>query len=150
MWRRLGSEVQVVEFTERIAAGADHEIAYAILAYVAFIPLHSVWLSSQICFTSAEFKKLLEKQGIKFRMGAKVTSATKQSNGNITLSVEPAKGGAAEKIEADCVLVSVGRKPYIEKLGVKVEPPLLLSIECNTYCDIIQEMLTPFAHRRPA
>ena len=68
---------------------------------------------------SAEFKKILEKQGMKFKMGAKVTSAVKQSNGTVTLSVEPAKGGAAEKVEADCVLVSVGRRPYVDKLGVK-------------------------------
>ena len=56
---------------------------------------------------------------MKFKMGAKVTSAVKQSNGTVTLSVEPAKGGAAEKVEADCVLVSVGRRPYVDKLGVK-------------------------------
>lgn len=57
---------------------------------------------------------------MKFRLGAKVTSAVKQSNGNVTLTVEPAKGGAGEKVEADAVLVSVGRRPFVDKLGLNV------------------------------
>lgn len=100
VWRRLGSEVTVIEFTERICAGGDFEIC-------------------------KEFKKILEKQGFKFVMNSKVTSV-KQTSGACQLTVEPAAGGAATTHEADAVLVSVGRRPNtdnlgLDKVGVKVD-----------------------------
>jgi len=95
VWQRLGSQVTVVEFTGRIAAGADDEIA-------------------------KEFKKILEKQGFIFKMNTKVTSAVVKPGGaGVDVTIEDAKGGNAQKLEADVVLVSVGRKPYTEGLGLK-------------------------------
>ncbi|MBY0354964.1 MAG: dihydrolipoyl dehydrogenase [Rickettsiales bacterium] len=93
VWRRLGAEVEVIEFLDRIVPGMDMEIG-------------------------KEFKKILEKQGMKFRLGTKVTGAKKTSKG-VTLTVEPAAGGAAETVEADYVLVSIGRRPYTEGLGLE-------------------------------
>ncbi len=93
VWRRLGAEVTVVEFLDRIVPGMDNEIATA-------------------------FQRILQKQGLKFRLGMKVTEAVKSHKG-VTLTVEPAKGGAAETIEADIVLLSIGRRPYTEGLGLK-------------------------------
>ena len=65
----------------------------------------------------AQFQKLLAKQGIEFRLGQKVTGA-KAKGAKTELNVEPAKGGAAESIVADIVLVSIGRRPYVEGLGL--------------------------------
>jgi dihydrolipoamide dehydrogenase len=93
VWRRLGAEVTVVEFLDRIVPGMDTEIATA-------------------------FQRILQKQGIKFRLGVRVTGAKTSENG-VTLSMEPVKGGAAEKIEADVVLLSIGRRPYTEGLGLE-------------------------------
>jgi dihydrolipoamide dehydrogenase len=93
VWRRLGAEVTVVEFLDRIVPGMDTEIATA-------------------------FQRILQKQGIKFRLGVKVTGA-KTSESGVTLSMEPVKGGAAETIEADVVLLSIGRRPYTEGLGLE-------------------------------
>jgi dihydrolipoamide dehydrogenase len=100
VWRRLGSQVTVVEFTDRIAAGADGDIV-------------------------TEFTKELTKQGMQFKMQSKVTGAVQGPNG-VTVTIEPAKGGPATKMECDVVLVSVGRRPYtaglaLEKAGVKVD-----------------------------
>ncbi|WP_428671843.1 dihydrolipoyl dehydrogenase [Reyranella sp.] len=92
VWRRLGSDVTVIEFLDRITPGVDDEI-------------------------TKHFQRLLAKQGLKFKLGSKVTKAEVGGAG-ITLSVEPAKGGAAETVEADIVLVSIGRRPYVEGLGV--------------------------------
>jgi dihydrolipoamide dehydrogenase len=93
VWSRLGAEVTVVEFTQRIAAGADGEVA-------------------------KEFQKILTKQGFKFMLGSKVTSA--QYKGNVVeCSIEDAAGGNARTLEADVVLVSVGRRPYTDDLGLK-------------------------------
>lgn len=94
VWSRLGSEVTVVEFTGRIAAGADEEVA-------------------------KEFQKILTKQGFKFKLNSKVTSATPKPNGGVTIVVEDAKGGNPQQLEAEVVLVSVGRKPYTDGLGLK-------------------------------
>ena len=91
VWRRLGAEVEVVEFLDRIIPGADGEIATA-------------------------FQRSLTKQGVKFRLGVKVTAA-ETSDAGVKLTVEPKAGGAAETIEADVVLVAVGRRPYTEGLG---------------------------------
>ncbi len=92
VWRRLGAEVEVIEFLDRIVPGMDAE-------------------------TCKQFHRILEKQGISFRLGTKVTGAKKSKTG-VELTVEPAAGGKAEKIKADIVLVSIGRKPYTDKLGL--------------------------------
>ena len=93
VWRRLGAEVMVVEFLDRILPGMDSEIA-------------------------RQFQRLLEKQGFVFKLGAKVT-AVDTSGKMLSVTVEPAAGGAAEKFEADVVLVCIGRVPYTEGLGLK-------------------------------
>jgi len=93
VWRRLGSQVTVVEFTDRISAGADTEIAN-------------------------EFKRILTKQGMKFKLSSKVTKAVSKGN-SVTLTVEPANGGPTETLESDYVLVAIGRRPYTEGLGLE-------------------------------
>lgn len=92
VWHRLGAEVTVIEFLDRIVPGMDTEIATA-------------------------FQRVLQKQGIKFRLGMKVTGAVASADG-VTLTVEPAKGGEAETVHADIVLLSIGRRPYSEGLGL--------------------------------
>ncbi len=92
VWRRLGSKVTVVEFMDRIGGPMDAEVA-------------------------KQFQRILEKQGVAFKLGMKVTAADTKGKG-VTLTMEPAKGGAAEKLEADVVLVSIGRKPYTDGLGL--------------------------------
>ncbi|NOG73436.1 dihydrolipoyl dehydrogenase [Roseicella sp. DB1501] len=92
VWRRLGAEVTVIEFLDRLVPGMDGEIA-------------------------KQLERILGKQGIKFRLKSKVTGATKGKDG-VTLSVEPAAGGAAEEIKADVVLLAIGRRPYTEGLGL--------------------------------
>ncbi|MDX2073712.1 MAG: dihydrolipoyl dehydrogenase [Alphaproteobacteria bacterium] len=98
VWKRLGAKVTVVEFLNHIGGPMDAEV-------------------------SKQFQRILEKQGMEFKLGSKVTSADAKGKG-VTVTVEPASGGKGEKIEADVVLVSIGRKPYteglgLEKLGVK-------------------------------
>eukprot|EP00276_Gloeochaete_wittrockiana_P016715 CAMPEP_0184344952 /NCGR_PEP_ID=MMETSP1089-20130417/13414_1 /TAXON_ID=38269 ORGANISM="Gloeochaete wittrockiana, Strain SAG46.84" /NCGR_SAMPLE_ID=MMETSP1089 /ASSEMBLY_ACC=CAM_ASM_000445 /LENGTH=492 /DNA_ID=CAMNT_0026675061 /DNA_START=44 /DNA_END=1522 /DNA_ORIENTATION=- len=93
VWSRLGTQVTVVEFNDAIAAGADLEIA-------------------------KEFQRVLEKQGIKFKLGHKVT-AIKKNAGSSTLTLQTSKGVDAGTMEAEIVLVSVGRKPYTEGLGLE-------------------------------
>jgi len=93
VWRRLGSEVTVVEFLDRA------------------LPLHDGEISKQM-------QRILEKQGMKFKLGTKVTGA-KVAKGNATLTLEPAAGGAAEELKADSVLVAIGRRPYTDGLGAK-------------------------------
>jgi len=92
VWRRLGAEVTVIEFLDRIVPTMDGEVATA-------------------------FQRILAKQGMKFKLGAKVTSAVAGQDG-VTLSVEPAKGGPTGEIKADIVLLAIGRRPYLEGLGV--------------------------------
>ena len=92
VWKRLGAEVTVVEYLDRLVPGMDAEVA-------------------------ATFQRVLGKQGIKFRLGTKVTGARKGNEG-VTLTVEPAKGGPAEEIKADVVLVSIGRRAYTDGLGL--------------------------------
>jgi dihydrolipoamide dehydrogenase len=92
VWRRLGSEVTVVEFLDRILPGMD----------------------SEVCRQS---QRLLEKQGMTFKLSSKVT-AVDTSGKKLKATIEPAKGGAAETIEADIVLVAIGRVPYTEGLGL--------------------------------
>ncbi len=93
VWSRLGSEVTVIEYLDRILPGMDSDVA-------------------------KEAKKIFEKQGITFKLGAKVTGAKKSKSG-VELTVEPAKGGDAEKMKADIVLVAIGRKPYTDNLGLE-------------------------------
>lgn len=92
VWRRLGAEVTVVEFLDTIVPAMDAEIA-------------------------RNLHKTLEKQGMKFRLGTKVTAAVTGEKG-VSLTVEPSKGGEQEIMEADIVLVSIGRKPHTDKLGL--------------------------------
>src|ERR1043166_7211897 len=93
VWRRLGTEVVVVEFLDRILPGMDGEVAKS-------------------------FQRILEKQGMTFKLGAKVTAI--DASGKLLKSqVEPAAGGETDTIDADVVLVSIGRVPYTEGLGLK-------------------------------
>jgi dihydrolipoamide dehydrogenase len=93
VWRRLGAEVTVVEFLDRILPGMDSEVA-------------------------KQFQRILEKQGFAFKLGAKVTRIDTSGN-RLIATVEPAAGGDALSIEADVVLVSIGRVPYTEGLGLQ-------------------------------
>ncbi|MBB4258000.1 MULTISPECIES: dihydrolipoyl dehydrogenase [unclassified Bradyrhizobium] len=93
VWHRLGAEVVVVEFLDRILPGMDGEIA-------------------------KQFQRILEKQGFAFKLGAKVT-AVDSSGKTLKATIEPAAGGAAETLEADVVLVCIGRVPYTDALGLK-------------------------------
>src|SRR5438874_7650123 len=93
VWHRLGSKVTVVEFLDRILPGMDGEVA-------------------------KQFQRILEKQGFAFKLGAKVTGVD-TSGKTLSAKVEPAAGGAAEKLEADVVLVCIGPVPYTEGLGLK-------------------------------
>lgn len=92
VWQRLGAEVTVVEFLDRLVPGMDSDI-------------------------SKQFKRTLSKQGMKFKLSTKVTGA-KVNKTNIKLQVEPAKGGDSEEITCDSVLVAIGRKPHTEGLGL--------------------------------
>src|SRR5678815_5494037 len=92
VWRRVGAKVTCVEFLDQILPGFDGDVR-------------------------KEANKIFKKQGIEFRLGTKVT-AVAVKGGNATLTVEPAKGGASETLEADCVLVSIGRRPNTEGLGL--------------------------------
>ncbi len=93
VWRRLGAAVTVVEFLPRITPGVDEE-------------------------TAKTFQRSLAKQGIVFKLGAKVTGA-KASAKQVELTVEPVAGGARRELNADYVLVAIGRRPYTEGLGLE-------------------------------
>src|SRR5690349_1715883 len=92
VWRRLGAEVTVVEFLDQILPGFDGDVR-------------------------KEANKIFKKQGFDFRLSTKVTKAERKGK-TVTLTVEPSKGGAAETIEADVVLVSIGRKPNTDGLAL--------------------------------
>ncbi|MDQ2765344.1 MAG: dihydrolipoyl dehydrogenase, partial [Pseudomonadota bacterium] len=93
VWKRLGAEVTVVEFLDRIVPGMDTEVTTA-------------------------FQRILQKQGIKFRLATKVSGATATADG-VSLTVESVKGGPGETIKADIVLVAIGRRPFTEGLGLE-------------------------------
>jgi dihydrolipoamide dehydrogenase len=93
VWRRLGAEVTVVEFLDRILPGIDLEVA-------------------------RQFQRLLQKQGMTFRLASKVTGIDSSGN-SLKANVEAAAGGTAESIEADVVLVAIGRVPYTAGLGLE-------------------------------
>ncbi len=92
VWRRLGAEVIVVEFLDQLLPGMDMDVR-------------------------KEAAKIFKKQGMTLRLGTKVTGVTVKGD-TATLTVEPSAGGAAETLEADCVLVSIGRRPNTEGLGL--------------------------------
>jgi len=92
VWRRLGAKVTVVEFMDTVLPGMDGEVR-------------------------RQAQRLFEKQGMTFKLSSKVT-AVDTSGAKLKARVEPAKGGAAETIEADVVLVAIGRVPYTEGLGL--------------------------------
>ncbi len=92
VWRRLGAEVVCVEFLDQILPGMDGDVR-------------------------KEAHKIFKKQGIEFRLSTKVTGVTVKGK-KATLTLEPAAGGKSETLEADCVLVSIGRRPNTEGLGL--------------------------------
>lgn len=93
VWARLGAKVTVVEFLDTILGGMDGEV-------------------------SKQFQRLLSKQGFEFKLGAKVTGVAKAKKG-ATVTFEPVKGGAAETIDADVVLIATGRRAFSDNLGLK-------------------------------
>lgn len=98
VWRRLGTEVTVVEFLDTITPSMDKE-------------------------TTSNFLKILKKQGMKFNLGTKVVGTEVTSSG-VTLKLQPSKGGDITDFETDVVLVSTGRRPFtnnigLEKLGIE-------------------------------
>ncbi|WP_332118105.1 dihydrolipoyl dehydrogenase [Azorhizobium caulinodans] len=92
VWRRLGAEVTVVEYLDRILPGMDGDVAKS-------------------------FQRILQKQGFAFKLGTKVTGVDTKGK-TLKVSVEPAAGGAAEVLEADVVLVAIGRVAYTGGLGL--------------------------------
>jgi dihydrolipoamide dehydrogenase len=92
VWQRLGSEVTVVEFLDRILPGMDGEI-------------------------SKHAQRILGKQGLKFRLATKVMAA-RPTNAGVELTIEPAAGGKADTLAADVVLLSIGRRPFTDGLGL--------------------------------
>jgi dihydrolipoamide dehydrogenase len=92
VWSRLGTKVTVVEYLDTILGGMDGEVA-------------------------KQFQRMLAKQGFEFKLSSKVTGVVKSKKG-ATVTFEPVKGGDAETIEADVVLIATGRKPYTEGLGL--------------------------------
>jgi dihydrolipoamide dehydrogenase len=92
VWRRLGAQVTVVEFLDHIAGNVDVEIG-------------------------KQFQRVLQRQGMAFQLGKKVAKIDGDKSG-LKVTIEPASGGASEVLEADIVLVSIGRRPYTEGLGL--------------------------------
>ena len=92
VWMRLGAKVTVVEYLDTILGGMDGDV-------------------------SKQFQRMLAKQGMEFNLGAKVTGVQKAENG-AKVTFEPVKGGEAQAIDADVVLIATGRKPYTEGLGL--------------------------------
>ncbi len=92
VWRRLGAKVTVVEFLDRIVPGMDAELG-------------------------KQLQRLLARQGMTFRLSTRVTGAARRGD-KVHVGVEPVAGGPAETLEADVVLVSAGRRPYADGLGL--------------------------------
>jgi dihydrolipoamide dehydrogenase len=95
VWARLGAQVTVVEYLDRILPGMDSEVA-------------------------RQFQRMLQKQGIEFKLSSKVSGIDKHEDGSLKVQVEPAKGGEIETLDADVALVSIGRKPFTEGLGLDI------------------------------
>jgi dihydrolipoamide dehydrogenase len=110
VWKRLGAKVTVIEFLDRITPGMDAELAKT-------------------------FQRALTKQGMEFKLGAKVTGA-KAGKGGVSVTFEPVAGGAAETLEADYLLLAIGRRPFTEGLGLEtvgVTPDKRGFIETNHF-----------------
>jgi len=95
VWARLGAQVTVVEYLDRILPGMDSEVA-------------------------RQFQRMLQKQGMEFKLSSKVAGIDKQEDGSLKVRVEPAKGGEVELLDADVALVAIGRKPFTEGLGLEL------------------------------
>ncbi|MDB5613973.1 MAG: dihydrolipoyl dehydrogenase, partial [Devosia sp.] len=95
VWARLGAQVTVVEYLDRILPGMDSEVA-------------------------RQFQRMLQKQGMEFKLSSKVAGIDKQEDGSLKVRVEPAKGGDMEILDADVALVAIGRKPFTEGLGLDI------------------------------
>ncbi|CAA6603951.1 Dihydrolipoyl dehydrogenase [Rhodospirillaceae bacterium LM-1] len=93
VWRRLGADVTVIEYLDRILPPFDGEVA-------------------------KHAQRILAKQGMNFKLSRKVVAA-KSGKSGVTLSTEAAAGGSPEDVQAECVLVAVGRKPYADALGLE-------------------------------
>ncbi|WP_404863449.1 dihydrolipoyl dehydrogenase [Georhizobium sp. MAB10] len=93
VWARLGAKVTVVEYLDAILGGMDGEV-------------------------SKQFQRMLAKQGLDFKLGQKVTAVTRKDAG-ASVTFEPAKGGEAQTVDADIVLVATGRRPYTDGLGLE-------------------------------
>ncbi len=93
VWGRLGAKVTVVEYLDRILPGMDGEVG-------------------------KQFQRILEKQGFTFQLSSKVTKVEVSKKGGATITVEPAAGGEAKTLEADIVLVAIGRRPNTDGLGL--------------------------------
>ncbi len=93
VWRRLGAKVTVVEFLDQLLPGMDGEVR-------------------------KESGKLFKKQGMELRLSTKVTGVSVKGK-KATLTLEPAQGGTSETLDADCVLVAIGRRPHTENLGLE-------------------------------
>jgi dihydrolipoamide dehydrogenase len=93
VWRRLGAEVVFIEYADRILAGMDTD-------------------------TAKQFQRIVEKQGVTFKLSSKVTGVVKSKSG-VTVTFEPVAGGDAQTLEADIVLVATGRRPYTIGLGLE-------------------------------
>lgn len=109
VWRRLGAQVLVVEYLDRILPTEDGEIA-------------------------KQFQRILTKQGMAFQLGAKVTNVVSNAAGGHTVTVEPAAGGEAQTVDADVVLVAIGRVPFtdglgLETLGVEMEGRGMIKVD---------------------
>jgi dihydrolipoamide dehydrogenase len=110
VWRRLGAEVTVVEFLDNILPGMDGDVV-------------------------EQMTRILKKQGLKFKLKTKVTSA-KASKAGVTLSIEPHDGGTAVSLKADVVLVAIGRRPCsdgldLEKVGVVMDKRGFITVDHN-------------------
>ncbi len=92
VWRRLGAKVTVVEFLDQLLPGMDHDVR-------------------------KEAAKIFKKQGMELKLATKVTGASVRGK-TATLTLEPAEGGDEETLKADCVLVSIGRKPNTDGLAL--------------------------------
>lgn len=93
VWRRLGAEVTVIEFADRITPSLDTE-------------------------TGSAFQKILTKQGMAFKLGTKVTASSTASGSSVSLTLEPSKGGDKAEAVFDAVLVATGRRPFTSGLGL--------------------------------
>jgi dihydrolipoamide dehydrogenase len=108
VWKRLGAEVTVVEYLDHILPGTDSEIART-------------------------FQRILTKQGFTFKLSSKVTGVKKTKSG-LAVTVEPSAGGEAETLNADVVLVSIGRVPFtaglgLEALGVELDARKRITVD---------------------